>query len=484
MGTWLHQGFEVAGDQIFGLPNIAKSMNGMMREMHSLWSADSSSSAKPAFFPKGLTSHSNRASGMALCNRDRSIHKMWVDNRAGLAKSSIDTAYNYDLGDMETDRPCALRLSNWPNSSDGGICPNIDAIPTLERESFLKFSKDFFCLALSKVSEEVISMMAIVQVLWYGEFQHLHYFRGMTGYATHESLLSWSNHIKQELVSLNSFALPGNRTGNRLPENVRCLSTSINDFSADLSSMRTVITNLAVSSDRQERNLTTICEHIQLLAASQNMILSRLDAASGATPSSRIEAARPAQRTARAADDSQGPTVSLVQTVLPFASANPNASISAALVTIFKAPNSLSDLIIHWYCRRLYAINWGAPAIYDIRKCAKLIEYSKRFMDPGTTIPDNGEVDIAILTPIAARVQSKVSQFLNTPSVVEILKASATNQMSTIREVKSLKVWATYKRLEIIFKSETGRLLFPPLQNITDTTPVSPNVEAFSSSSV
>ena len=127
---------------------------------------------------------------------------------------------------------------------------------------------------------------------------------------------------------------------------------------------------------------------------------------------------------------------------MPFASANLVDSNPA--VTVFKAPNSLSDLIVHWYCLRLYSKAWAVPALYDIRKCAKLIEYSKRFMDPGTIIdiPKDGENYVTIITPIAATVQTRVIKFFNTPNVVSILKMTRADQTCTIREIKSVKVWA------------------------------------------
>ena len=119
-------------------------------------------------------------------------------------------------------------------------------------------------------------MMAIVQVLWYEKFQHLPYFKGMAQYASHECLLSWSGHIYQAFITLNAFALPGSviQVGNSFPENVQCLAATFHEVNTDLSCMRNVITNLSASSDRQDRNISSISEQTAIVTATQKQILS------------------------------------------------------------------------------------------------------------------------------------------------------------------------------------------------------------------
>lgn len=498
LGIWMRQERNVAGDTVFSSAASSTTVNDTFKELESHWTVtafepqSADIGCRPVHYPKDMSSHTCRASSLNECSSDPMLKGEWMDNRAGFEKKKVDTKMNYLHGNHESDRPCALRLSRWPHCLQGGLCPTLDALVPSDRERFQQFSESYFALSIGKVDSDVIELVAIVQVMWYHKWNHTSYFQAMTQFANAMELKQWSEAFYTQFQTLNQFAL----SGTHRPQSVQCIASSLEGVGDDILSVRrhlesnTLIlsqqnisqTNLVRGQINQAAVLSAHSEilsaHSEILGEIRDLLRNNSDlnvsasnkrhkASNAGNPSSHAPRCHPSGSELR--------QLSILAPTSGFSLSNSETAAIAPAI-IYPRFFCISDFIVHWYCRRLFDTAWTIANRDTFLKHARLLGYLKRFMEPGTVInPGQGSREI---TTIAAYVEQKVIEFLNSTAVSLALRAHDTNEVRTTgRIIRKAAVDATYKRMTYLYKED--RSLFSNVANVTDNVTPAEHVVLF-----
>ena len=477
LGLWQRSETGVTDDALFHMSSIPSNMNKTLKRIEQLWNEwPDTDVLKPQTYKQGLQAHSFRASPYTFLTSTHGhgrVEKGWVDCRTGFNQNKTETSSNYFGGTLATDRSCALRLSQWPNAHEGGICPSIDALPAgADRARFKEFVDTFFFLSLNKVQVGVLELLAIVLVFWYGQYcaSSSCYYYEMEAFSDltncqcvdHEMLLSWSADFVAQFNSLNGNAIPNHMMS---ASDVQCPASTLADIIDSSNNVVSLIRTVAAESELNSRHITALAHRVDDLSekvvtmhAATN---EKLDALLALFTQSGT-AVLPRRRTFSTMEDASiglvGAT-SLVQQTIPR---------SLGIIThpneAFQVPKSVADLVA-WYCRNIFAINCVGRAKDAFEKCKKLIGYLKHFMVEGTVIErgstTSNQVFVGRISTLAKVTEHTLKAFLLVPSI-----ASTWSKSSKPPTLSHCTVEATYKKLTYIYSNH--RALFPPHRAIVD----------------
>ena len=154
----------------------------------------------------------------------------------------MQSIFNYIVGSSKTDAYVGRIQSGWANIHEGGVCPNIEAIPLFDQEVFKNWSLHL----LGSVELDTASLQSIACVLL------LHYRSTLQYIPTHrlhsrmkecirmcnfddDKLLQWSDSVKVRFSIENGIFLPLDK--HPKPRNVLDQATS-EAFNTDIAEIR------------------------------------------------------------------------------------------------------------------------------------------------------------------------------------------------------------------------------------------------------
>ena len=458
-------------DKVFSTDHLVKSTNAVLKRMESIYEADSSPT-KPKSFPTYFTSHCIRATTMNFLEDDFQLKTSWIENRAGLEARKIRTSANYIRGTAKSDLYCARVLAGWETPNSGGKCPLVSSLPAQHQARFQAFVQRMFLIHLEYVKEDVLEMLAVAQVIWYGKFFLHPYFIKLKKYESHEILLVWSGYLYQtfQIINVESLRIPL-EDDDELPTTFSTLSA----VKESIQALQVQHHRLEQQQARGEQMSDTIASVLASVQEYQEVMMSKQDVM--------LELLlRPKKRTLESSEGTgiNNPTRSnkkrttLIQSQLapPIQAINANVLANNALPEII----SFHDLMMKWYVRKLYKYS---PPDNDrqsrstFNKLKRGISYLKRFMSNDPTkefvISSNGKTDVtfaAEMAKLAASTQRNILEYLMRADIKAIwCKGDPTKPVR--RDMLSKGAfWANLKRLDVIAKYESATL---PMANVDDS---------------
>jgi hypothetical protein len=392
---------------------------------------------------------------------DFQMKTSWIENRAGLESRKIKTSANYIRGTAKSDLYCARLLAGWETPHTGGKCPLLNSLPEQHRPAFKTFAERLFLLHIDYVHTDVIEILTVSQVMWYGKYNAHPYFMRFLKYETHETLLVWSKFLHQTFQAVNAVSIPMQLEDDDALPTVFSTLSAVKESMVALKEQQSRLEQQQVREEQRSDTiasvLATVKENQEAMMQKQNAVLELLLSArkrvrdSGATEDGSITMHKKCSR--------------LIQSQI----ATSNAQVSPLHKEQTSLPEitSFQDLVMKWYARKLFKHSPGNDRQKKsaFNKIKRGIQYSKRFMTNDTTreivISSQGKTEVtyaAEIGKLAAIAQRNILEFLMRVDIRAIWYSGDPSKPMRKDMLTKGAFWANLKRLDAVAKYDNALL--------------------------
>ena len=145
-----------------------------------------------------------------------------IVSRGGWAVDGVQKVFTYITQNVSGDTRCARALSDWPNSNEGGLLPNISCINEEDRNIFRKYCLELFGCASSYFNEGMMVALTITLLRFHEQFMedypdHLLVTRmnecSSNVGVSDEKINEWALTVVKAFASLNVLSMNVNELG-------------------------------------------------------------------------------------------------------------------------------------------------------------------------------------------------------------------------------------------------------------------------------